>query len=265
MRPENMRPGNMRQGDASSPLPVLAHAGLHELYAAHEVDGPAALGFALALHAMGKREKPVLLITHEMMALEWGAPYGAGLAELGLAPERAIHLMLREPLDGLQAALEGARCKALSGVVFAFRGAARAYDLTASRRLSLAARASGARIILLRAGAPPMPSAAESRFLVRAAASVPLFDHAPGQPAFDLTLLRHRNGSEGGRFILEWNRDVRRLEIRTRSGLAAESATEPGIRSASPDEGALSGALVSFPRHRPHLPDAPGEPFHKAG
>jgi protein ImuA len=255
--------------DASTGLPMLEEAGLHEIYAAREADSAAALGFALTLQAIGKGENPILLISHDLMMLEWGMPYGAGLAELGLAPERFIHVALRDPANILQAALEGARCKALAGVVLCFRGASRAYDLTASRRLSLTARAQETRIILLRAGAPPMPSAAESRFLIRAAPSQALFDHAPGQPAFDLTLLRHRNGSEGGRFILEWNRDVRRLEVRARSGAVDES----GLAVPAHLEGTLSGALVSFPLHRPHPPDAPGgqtgrpigEPFRKTG
>jgi protein ImuA len=247
-----------------TPLPMLEKAGLHELYAAREADSAAALGFALALNSMGHSAKPILLISHDLMMLEWGMPYGAGLAELGLAPERFIHVALREPADGLQAALEGARCKALCGIVFCFRGASRAYDLTASRRLLLAARAAQTRVILLRAGAPPLPSAAESRFLIRAAPSRALFDHAPGLPAFDLTVLRHRNGSEGGRFILEWNRDASCFEIRSCSASGAQSIGL-GLDAANGREGALSGALVSFPLHRPHPPDAPREPFRKAG
>jgi protein ImuA len=80
-------------------------------------------------------------------------------------------------------------------------------DLTASRRLALAAEQSGATLFLLRLGAEPAPSAADTRWAVSAAPSEALEANAPGAPTFDIELLRRRSGPSGMRWRLEWNRD----------------------------------------------------------
>jgi hypothetical protein len=54
----------------------------------------------------------------------------------------------------------------------------------------------------------PSPSAAHTRWQVMAAPSMALEANAPGRPAFDLTLLRHRGGRDGLHIIMEWDRDT---------------------------------------------------------
>src|SRR3546814_11674827 len=79
-------------------------------------------------------------------------------------------------------------------------------DLTASRRLALAAEKSGTTLLLLRTGADPVPSAAQTRWSVASAPSRAFAANAPGTPTFDITLLRQRSGPSGTSWRLEWNR-----------------------------------------------------------
>jgi protein ImuA len=76
-------------------------------------------------------------------------------------------------------------------------------DLAASRRLVLAAQASGVTAVMLRCGAGPQPSAALTRWQVKSAPSSPMDDDW-GNPVFDAELVRHRQGGLG-RFLLTWN------------------------------------------------------------
>jgi protein ImuA len=193
-------------------------------------------------------------------------PHPAGLAELGFDPAHLLLIRARDAPSALQAGLEGARCAALGAVIIELRGETRAYDLTASRRLALAARASGVRVFMVRSAATPMPSAAETRWLARAAPSRALAarapgNRAPGHPAFHLVLLRARNGQEGLQHHLEWNRDAQRLE----SGLSA-SADAPA--ACQPDGGAsapLSRRVVAVPVHRPDTARDEAPPHRRAG
>ena len=192
----------------------LARGGVHEFYASAEADGVSLSALAMMLgSAHGKRT--ILWVRHDALASETGAPYAAGWAELGLDPACLLLLRARDVPSALQAGLEGARCTALGAVIIECRGEARAYDLTASRRLALAAKASGVPVFLLRAGANAIASAAETRWLACAAPSRALAAKAPGYPAFRLTLLRARSGGqEGSQHHLEWNRDGQCFENR---------------------------------------------------
>ncbi|WP_204272997.1 hypothetical protein, partial [Enterobacter hormaechei] len=64
-------------------------------------------------------------------------------------------------------------CDALGAVVLEVWGEARQLDLVASRKLTLAAQASGVTALMLRIAATPIPSTAETRWIVRAAHSPP--------------------------------------------------------------------------------------------
>lgn len=185
----------------------LSRAALHEFYAAAEADAPATTGAALAFARLAADGRPVLWVRHEALDREAGAPYSPGLAELGIDPARLIFVRARDVQAALQAGLDGARCAAPGAVVVELRGEAKELDLTASRRLVLAARASGTSVLLARSAAQPQPSAAETRWRVRAAPSRALAANAPGHPAFYLSLLRHRGGRAPGEWHLEWNRD----------------------------------------------------------
>ncbi|MGL4973753.1 MAG: hypothetical protein ACRC56_00555, partial [Bosea sp. (in: a-proteobacteria)] len=143
---------------------------MHEFYTDAEANGVSLSALALMIGEDSTRQVK-LWVRHDAVASETGAPHLIGLAELGLDPARLILVRARDAPSALQAGLEGARCSALGAVIIELRGEARAYDLTASRRLALAAKTSGVAVFLLRTGAKAMASAAETRWLARAAPS----------------------------------------------------------------------------------------------
>lgn len=187
---------------------------LTDLYAQREADGVAATAMALACASVAGEGKPWLWVRHQGLSREAGQPSAPGLVELGIRPDTLLFVTVRDAQSALQAGLEGARCTALGAVIIELMGEPRALDLTASRRLALAARQAGTPVFLVRVAAEPQPSAAETRWHIRAAPSLAFPAHAPGHPVFSLTLLRHRGGLQSGLWHLEWNRDRRRLEER---------------------------------------------------
>jgi protein ImuA len=238
-------------------------AALHEFHAATEADAAAATGFALAVALTIDRAHPLVWVRQDFQDVETGVPYPPGLAAFGLDPAAIIRVRARDAAAALQAGLEAARHPS-GGVAFIeLWGETRAFDLTASRRLALAAKASGVTVLMARGGASPQPSAAETRWQVRAAPSRALAANAPGHPAFVARLLRHRGGLEGREWSLEWNRDARRLEARRveagRSGDAAPARAAPG--GAAP----LSRAVVSVSADRPLADGTSGPVWREAG
>lgn len=219
-------------------FPALESA-LHEIYAATAADAACLSGSALML-AQGRGGRACLWVRHAGHGGEAGQPSALGLAELAIDPARVVLLSARQAGDALQAGLDGAGCTALDAVIVELWGETKAYDLVASRRLALAARASGVAVLVARAAARPLPSAAQTRWQVRAMPSRRLAAKAPGPPALELTLLRARNGAEGLRYCVEWDRDAR--QFIPRSLPFGDAALAP----AAP----LSGAVVSASFHR---------------
>jgi protein ImuA len=136
-----------------------------------------------------------------------GALHAPGLADLGLDVDTCIVGLVPDDVVLLRSAVDAARCPALGAVVIECWGAARPLDLTASRRLALAAEKSGVTLLLLRGEAAPAASAAETRWAVHAAPSRALDADAPGQTMFEVELQRRRGGPAGMRWCVEWNRD----------------------------------------------------------
>lgn len=186
----------------------LARGQLHEIYAASAADGPSASGFAamLAAQACGP-DDAVFWLRHEQAERTIGRLQAAGLADLGLDPARILFVMAPDPAALLRAGVDVVRCGNLGAVVVEARGRIPALDLTASRRLMLAAEKSGVMLLLLRVDAPPVPSAAATRWEIAAAPSAPLEADAPGKPAFEVRLLRRRGGPAGIAERVEWDRD----------------------------------------------------------
>ena len=75
--------------------------------------------------------------------------------------------------SALRTAADALACDAVGAVVLEVWGEARQLDLVASRKLTLAAQASGVTGLVLRVAAEPQPSTAETRWIVRAAHSPP--------------------------------------------------------------------------------------------
>jgi len=240
----SLSPSHTPKGEwRSVSLPSLAEDGLHEFFAAQETDG-AVLGPLALMLAQQAKTSARLWVRHEAQTREVGMPFPIGLAELGLDPAQMLFFRAPDVTSALQAGLEGARCSGLGAVIIELRGEAKAYDLVASRRLALAARESGVSVMMARTGAAPTPSAAQTRWQVRALPSRALAAKAPGPPAFEMTLLRARNGQEGLRYCVEWDRDARQFIPRF-------VASGDSIVQSAP----LSGAVVPVSCDRPRAPD----------
>ncbi|BAT58522.1 hypothetical protein GJW-30_1_01048 [Variibacter gotjawalensis] len=212
----------------------LAHAGMHELYAREGfADAAAVAGFGLGLALRAADTRHIVWVRQTYVDTEAGWLYGSGLSAFGLDPARLVLVRARDPTAALRATAEAARCAALGAVIVELWGSPPVLDLKASRRLALALQQSGVTLLMMRLGAEPSPSAAMTRWSVSSRASAALEANAPGRPAFDIHLLRHRAGITG-RWSLEWDRD----DI------------------AFADPAPLSRPLVSVPRGQPAAADA---------
>lgn len=208
--------------------PGPGRAALHEVQALSPADGAAANAFGLGLALRAGDRRPLVWVFQALNGHEAGHPYGPGLGDWGLSPDQVLLVRVRDAPALLLAGEEALRSGAVGAVVMSSWGEARAMSLTASRRLSLAARAGGATAILVRSAARPGASAAETRWSVSAAVSTELEARAPGRPAFRASLLRSRTGAPPRDWIMEWSSDTRAFTLPP-----------------------ASGGLVSLPRHRP--------------
>ncbi len=191
--------------DAALPDGGLARA------AVHEASGAAADGFIAALAA--RLAGPVLWCVHEAAADRLYAP---GLARFGLGPDRLTVAVCPNRTECLWAMEEGLRAGVLAAVVSEPDGAV---DLTASRRLQLAAEAGRTTgFVLVRGGRRGRlaPSALASRWRV---VPVPALGRGTGL-RWRARLLRCRGGGEGT-WEIDWD------ETADRFGLAAAVADRP--------------------------------------
>lgn len=133
--------------------------------------------------------------------------YGSGLAALGAAPDRILIIHAPDTVSALRTGADIVETSGLGAVVIEPFGAAKALDLTASRKLLLAATRSGAAAFILRDRSSSLASAASTRWAVAAAPSTLLPGDAPGHTVLRLELLRHRGGVAPFETLLEWTRD----------------------------------------------------------
>jgi protein ImuA len=219
----------------------LALAAVHEVFAeGHQ--GAAATGFLAAIAGRIASRKPLVWVRQDFAEVESGALSPSGLAELGLDPRLLVTVRAADVEAALRTTADALACDALGAVVLETFGEARQLDLVASRKLTLAAQSSGVTALLLRVGAYPAPSTAETRWIVRAAHSPPSAPwSAWGAPVFDAQLVRNRHGPIG-QWIMEWKCD----ECQFR---------EPA---------AYPQPVAATPAHRPH-PTAIGELRRRAG
>jgi protein ImuA len=190
----------------------LASGVLHEIAAAREAEIAAATGFALTLAAR-RTKRAVLWIAEDMAMAESGAPYGPGLDDLGLAPERLITVVAAKARDLLWVMEEALICRGVGAVIGEIRSPARGVDLTATRRLSLAASRREGFAFLLRTMPGTEASAAATRWTVGCAPSVAAAAlPGTGPPRLKLDLVRNRRGPLGS-WIVEFNRVERSFDL----------------------------------------------------
>ncbi|UZW55259.1 hypothetical protein NUH86_00120 [Sphingobium sp. JS3065] len=230
----------------------LGRGRVHEFFAAAEEEG-AGVGLGLILARLAAGEAPLLWLRTAAAGRAGGLPYGPGLAALGVDPERLVVGVMADDAMLLRAAVDALRCPALGALAVELRGRAPLLDLTASRRLALAAEASGVTAFMLRVGGDPAPSAADTRWRVAAAPSPPLPGNGPGMSAFDLHLLRRRAGRDGLNWRLVWDNGRGMFE---ESGDGRDERHDLGQRDRRGGGGRdrqspLSGAVVSLSADRP--------------
>src|SRR5665647_933874 len=186
----------------------LALGAMHEVFADSGRQSATATGFVAGLAGRVAARRPLVWIRQDFTEIEAGALSMSGLAELGLDPRFLVAVRAADVEAALRTAADALACDALGVVVLEVWGETRQLDLVASRKLTLAAQASGVTGLLLRMAAEPQPSTAETRWIVRAAHSPPAaLWSAWGAPVFDAQLVRNRHGPVG-RWIMEWKCDA---------------------------------------------------------
>jgi protein ImuA len=218
----------------------LALGAVHELCPARALDHGAAAGFAAALagrsHGISQQSigqqshgqqshgqqshgqqsygrqvngQQVLWIQHDFAGIETGRLYGAGDV-FGIPRAALVLAQVPQVIDALWAMEEALKCRAVAAVIADIVDDGSALDLTATRRLALAARAGGGLGVLLRYRSKPAstPSAAATRWEIASAASERDRFGGLGRTTFTLALVRNRCGP-CGRWIMSWDHHER--------------------------------------------------------
>lgn len=192
--------------DAMLPGGGLKCGALHEVRAADYRDMGAGLGFAAALVtrcAEAMPDAPVLWCEGGHTPFDVGHLYGPGLAAFGFAPERLIVVSPARAVDLLWTMEEALRLGAFAAVVGEIDGRVAQLDLTATRRLQLAAEESGTPAFLLTGHVAASASAAVTRWCVTSAPSqaegesLAGFSALVGRPRWQVRLERCRGALTG--------------------------------------------------------------------
>ncbi len=189
----------------------LAPASLHEIAPASARDLAAAAGFVFALAARARDGRSVLWIQTDFAALEAGNIYGPGCELFGLPASRLLIVKVARPLDALWAMEEALKCRALVCVIAELPKDGAMADLTAMRRLTLAAREGGSFGFLLRHRPSALASTAETRWEIAAAPSRPDTFGGLGRTAFALALTKNRRGP-AGLWTIAWDHHERSFQ-----------------------------------------------------
>jgi protein ImuA len=190
----------------------LAVGAMHEVFSEGRQSGTAT-GFIAGFAGRLTARRPLVWVRQDFSEIESGALSMSGLCELGLDPRGLVSVRATDVDTALRTTADALACDAVGAVVLEVWGEARQLDLVASRKLTLAAQASGVTCLVLRVAAEPAPSTAETRWIVQAAHSPPASQLGPaaawgawGAPVFDAQLVRNRHGPVG-RWIMEWKCD----------------------------------------------------------
>lgn len=212
------------------PGPGLACGVLHEVSAASYGDGPAALAFQFALASLALQAKPglVIMVLSQWACAEWGRPYGHGLDRLGVDPNRLMLVEAHTDKEALWSLEEILRSRVQPAMV---AGAlANRPDLTASRRLNLAAAVLAIPLALAFHAKAGGESAAATRWRI---GTIPASRDRFGallNPRWSVSLERCRHGRPGTWFV-EWNHVAHRFSLV--EGMADRSSTQgAGLRIA---------------------------------
>lgn len=188
--------------DAALPWGGLPRNGLHHVVGSQ--NDAAASGFALALAGrIAGSGGRILRVGMRHCGQGFGRPYGPGLVRFGVDPDRLILAAVRRPVDLLWTMEEGLRSGALAAVI----GEGTAADLTAARRLQLAAEAGNAAALLLPLAATRSWTALTGWRVTAAPAP-----EGPSRPRWRVALERCRGGSPAD-WLVEWDDATARFRV----------------------------------------------------
>jgi protein ImuA len=210
----------------------LDAAALHEVKAESSSSGvaagagagnwAAALGFALRLAVRRLRNieashgalPHILWCWPSVIARELGAPYGHGIAALGLNPSGWLFAETARAADALWAMEEGLRSESLALVI----GVLDEAELTPARRLSLAAAEHLTPCLIVTDPRLSVAGSTATRWRVGAhrSASHPFDGAAPGAPRYAVALERCRHRPltrEPEPLLLEWSDETHRFRM----------------------------------------------------
>jgi protein ImuA len=184
----------------------LDRAALHELSPLAPLHRGAARGFAIALaiRAHGPA-KSVLWLQTDFLRHESGGLYGPGVDLFGLPTDRLIILRTKRSADVFWAMEEALKCRAVGSVVAEL---SQDPDLTATRRLALAAREGGGNGFLLHLQNSFVPSATATRWEISSLPGIRDGFGGLGATAFTAALLKNRRGP-CGRWNICWDHHAR--------------------------------------------------------
>jgi protein ImuA len=185
----------------------LAKGAVHEVFCEGGRQSAAATGFVAGLARRVTPRRPLVWVRQDFSEREVGALSMSGLTELGLDPRRLVMVRAPDVENALRTTADALACDAVGAVVLEVWGETHKLDLVASRKLTLAAQGAGVTGLMLRIAGSPVPSTAETRWIVRAGRSPPASPwQSWGAPLFDAELVRNRHGPLG-RWIMEWKCD----------------------------------------------------------
>ena len=201
----------------------LALGAVHEICEQGTDSARASLAALFAAGILARLPGPVLWCLHSRDL------FAPALARVGLHPDRVIYCETWKDAEVLPAMEEGLRHGGLAGVV----GELVKLPLTPSRRLQLAAEASGVVAFVLRRSGPSSDqnNACFSRWRIAAAPSGPMIDFDMGRACWQLDLLRCR-GAEANTWTVEACDATGRLAV----------PADLGDRSPTPQEWRLATA-----------------------
>jgi len=187
------------------PMPGLARGAVHEVLATSP-----GCGVAFCTVLLARTGGTVFWIA---AGRDGTSAWPQGLAAFGLTPARLILVRAEGWVDALWAMEEVLRCPTVTGALLAVTGSPPGIDarldLTATRRLQLAAEAGGALGLLLRPDTvAAAPTAASTRWRIGSLGG----ENGLDDPCWRLELLRMRGGRPGGPWAVTWRAAEGRLE-----------------------------------------------------
>ncbi|MEM6615663.1 MAG: hypothetical protein AAF619_03975 [Pseudomonadota bacterium] len=225
---------------------------LHEMHGAVNLaphrSAPTVNAFALAFALQRVGDRPVVWVADRLTRREAGLLYGPGLSAFGVEPSRVLIVEAKDAREVLWTMEEGLSSDGLHAIIGSVWGDPTAVDMTATRRLHLAAQAKHTPALLLRHGAALGTSAAQTRWRI---ASHPGAPPAIGQrhraaftlsrPRWSVALERNRLG-QTGHWIVEWDAHGRAFVDPARTAREHAETAHPGsVVSALPGRASAPG------------------------